>query len=214
MKSDPLKMSASRFHAVVFVCLISVFVSCEQPIQSGPSISIAQVDSVSNAAYNSFTDDQSDSLWIRDAIDLWSRFFLDTARSRIVLINEMVSRVDGTYPPHYQGDFYYLEYEVDHDTFYMRYCLNGINWIQSIWYEDQLVFLEESCFNYAWSSCGIGFNRRSIFRNGRLIDEWWRTAGDRTKEEFDGDVCNCLTPMDFDQLAELHKKCRFHHDSK
>jgi hypothetical protein len=200
--------------SLFFLSSLGLFVSCEESIKGEPGLPLAEIDAIANTRNHFFTDDQTDSLWIRDVITLWSHFFLDTSASRIQLINETEHPPEFPSPPHYNGDFYYLEYEVDHGAFYMRYCQNGIQWTQAIWREDQLVFLEESCFNYAWSRCGIGFNRRSIFRDGRLVDEWWRTAGDRTKEEFDGDVCNCLTPMDFDQLAELHKKCRFHQDSR
>jgi hypothetical protein len=194
---------------VGFMCVLVAFsfYSCADHKKPQPLSPDLIPDTVSLEGKHQPKEDVSNKIWTSLVVDLWAEFMSHGKPKRTQIINPVRANLHVAKMVHFDGELYAMSYSQSNDVFAMQYSLDGNSWVTSIWYENDLVLLEEPCFNFAWGRCGIGFNRRAIYRRGEAIDQSWRRVVPLSQLEFESDPCNCLNTLNVQRMRELKKRC-------
>lgn len=203
-------MKGGRF-SVWMLCVF--YVGCQSNPNASPKAHLELSSSSSKVGQRLFFDDMSDSLWIQQTYALWWSTLMDTtSRPRTVIGSRNEWGLRSFRRQTCPKSPCYLGYTNFAKGMSVSYLLSDGQAIHAMWYDNELIYTAQYCFNDAWGACGMGFQREVVYRRSMVIDERLN-FGEQTKEEFESHLCNCIAPLAWDTLMDMRKRCLSHHDA-
>jgi hypothetical protein len=187
------------------------FESCQQaPPTTAVENQVFMQDSLPRSHSSILGEDLSDSLWINDVINKWYGGFTDSTLRPVHLVQAPKRDDSIKHVIVCEQALCALSYVRDGDFMRITYLAANEIVVHVLWYNQELIFTEEYCFNDSWGRCGVGFRRSMVYRQGQIIHEYFASPGTDTKESFESDMCNCMKPLDLQIIQLMRQKCLTH----